>query len=391
MPNFNELSNILSQHLTGNKPRIDCLSQIIQGLIQSRSVSLNKIAQHFSDNVKVQSANRRIQNFLCQYTFDYQELGKYIHQLFNLSQQKIILAIDRTNWQWGRKNINIFMASIVHQGIAIPFMWHILDKKGCSSTIERQQLLKDCIDILGEKNIDYLLADREFIGDDWFNYLQGDNNRIPIRYIIRIRSNTQIMLETGESVAVRTQFAHLKPNENLTLKQTLTLENGDVYITGQKLTHRQKSAIQGQEEQADDYLILATNDPKLLDTALDKYRLRWQIETLFACLKSRGFNLEDTHVTQIDKIQKLVAVCAIAFCWAYKLGIFRQGIKSVAVKNHGRLTNSLFRVGFDLLANGFKKCLARVYKNNCKPCDVWDNFSRLVSFLSPKPLPLLFL
>jgi len=61
-------------------------------------------------------------------------------------------------------------------------------------------------------------------------------------------------------------------------------------------------------------LIIATNRrPK---TALMDYRLRWGIETLFAALKSRGFNLESTHFCYAERLSKLMALLALAFCWA---------------------------------------------------------------------------
>ncbi len=39
-------------------------------------------------------------------------------------------------------------------------------------------------------------------------------------------------------------------------------------------------------------------------------------------MKTSGFNLEDTHLTDIDRIEKLIAIVTIAFCWAYLVGIF---------------------------------------------------------------------
>ena len=58
-------------------------------------------------------------------------------------------------------------------------------------------------------------------------------------------------------------------------------------------------------------MVLACNtDP---DKALVHYAQHWQIETLFSALKSRGFNLEDTHMTTPDRLDKLLALLAIAF------------------------------------------------------------------------------
>ena len=55
--------------------------------------------------------------------------------------------------------------------------------------------------------------------------------------------------------------------------------------------------------------------------ALDAYADRWQIETLFGCLKSRGFNLENTHLTDPQRLSKLMGLLALAFVWAYRTGM----------------------------------------------------------------------
>ena len=63
--------------------------------------------------------------------------------------------------------------------------------------------------------------------------------------------------------------------------------------------------------------------------------------------KSRGFNLEDTHMTAPEKIEKLLFVLAIAFCWSYKIGVIKDVERAIPKKKHGRPFKSLFRVGLD--------------------------------------------
>lgn len=41
---------------------------------------------------------------------------------------------------------------------------------------------------------------------------------------------------------------------------------------------------------------------------------------MFGCLKSRGFCLEETHVTDAERLRKLVALLALAFCRAHAVG-----------------------------------------------------------------------
>lgn len=82
---------------------------------------------------------------------------------------------------------------------------------------------------------------------------------------------------------------------------------------------------------------------------LSDYAKRWKIETLFSCLKTRGFCLEETHVTKKERLEKLLALLSLAFCWAYIIGEWLARTDPLKIKKHGRLAKSLFRHGFDYL------------------------------------------
>jgi hypothetical protein len=73
--------------------------------------------------------------------------------------------------------------------------------------------------------------------------------------------------------------------------------------------------------------------------ALKRYRCRWTIETMFANLKTKGFNLEDTHLTSRAKLSTLLAVLAMAVALSVKAGVAVARVKPIATKNHGRNTN----------------------------------------------------
>ena len=89
-------------------------------------------------------------------------------------------------------------------------------------------------------------------------------------------------------------------------------------------------------------------------TALARYRNRWKIETLFAALKTRGFDLEATHITAPKKLALLVGVLALTAALVYKTGLWVTKLKPTAIKKHGRLAKSIFRRGIETL----KKLLA---------------------------------
>ena len=66
--------------------------------------------------------------------------------------------------------------------------------------------------------------------------------------------------------------------------------------------------------------------------AIADYLQRWQIETMFQALKGRGFNMEETHLKDRDKLSKLLAVLALAFCWSYKTGEYVNEEHPITIK-----------------------------------------------------------
>jgi hypothetical protein len=86
------------------------------------------------------------------------------------------------------------------------------------------------------------------------------------------------------------------------------------------------------------------------EEALEMYKLRWQIETLFKGLKSSGFNIEGSHVRNLDRMSNLFAIIMVAYVWCYLVGIYiHENIKQIKVLKHGRRAVSLFRYGLDYI------------------------------------------
>jgi len=324
---INELQRLLVQNLNWNKARIACLAQILQALICARTVNLTQISTFFQSNAKQDSAYRRVRRFFSEFSFDIIIIIPFILALFNLKGQ-LILILDRTNWKWGKRDINILLLSAAYRGIGIPLFWSVSSFSGSSSTSERISILTRILQQIGHKRIQAFLADREFIGDQWFKFLK----KAKIPFVIRIKKNT--MAEGIRSYPV--PILELWKNRG----RSKSISNAPVIIWGHLLY---VSIVQAKGSK--EPMIVVSN--KTFRNAIDLYLRRWEIETLFGCLKSRGFNLEDTHMTAPEKIEKLLFVLAIAFCWSYKIGIIKDSEKAIPKKTHGRLSKSLFRLGLD--------------------------------------------
>jgi hypothetical protein len=157
----------------------------LQALICVRTVNLTQISALFKNSAKPESSYKRIRRFFSDFSFDRTAIIPIILALFSLKKD-LILILDRTNWKWGKKDINILLLSVAFKGIGIPLFWTVSADAGTSSTNERKDVLQKVLESIGSTRICAFLADREFIGEDWFGFLK--KQKIP--FIIRIKKNT---------------------------------------------------------------------------------------------------------------------------------------------------------------------------------------------------------
>jgi hypothetical protein len=327
------LTGILKIYLKWNKCRLVCFVGMLLALIRLKQVNLTQLALGFASEADTKSRYRRLQRFFQGVIFDYDVIATLIIDLFGFTNQSYYLTLDRTNWQWGEQDLNILTLAIVYQGTAIPVYWLVLNKRGNSNQRERIALLKRFVRRFGRTQILGLLGDREFIGDVWWQWLT--EQQIP--YLIRIKEGQHMRNLKGQDVPIRNGFSDLKIGQCRGLRKRRRVGQQWVWLTGLKLD-------------SGELLILAGNQP--FRDPLGTYRLRWEIESLFQCLKGRGFHWENTRLTRYFRIKKMMALMAIAFCWAHKTGEWKQAqVKPLKVKKHGRLEQSLFRYGLDVLTD----------------------------------------
>jgi hypothetical protein len=349
--------SILNETLYGvfgnkiNKARIKFIGLFIMALSKVQTVSFEKLAVAFDHSVQHDSSLRRIQRFFASYLFDNDLVAKLI---FNLLPHKppYRLAMDRTNWKFGNANINILTLAIVYEGVAFPVLFKLLPKFGNSHTDERISLMDRYIQLFGKETIDCLLADREFIGKDWIDYLNGSQ----IRYHIRVRENFWVIIPRNKSrVRVTWLFNDLKINNTKSHPGIVLIKDQYCYLSG--------SLVKNKQGKPEYQIIISFNKP---DQAQATYKERWQIETAFRALKSSGFNIEDTHLTKLDRIEKMLSLVLIAFAWTYRIGIFIDKIKPIKIKKHGRRAYSYFKYGLIELSKTLFSNNLDEFKNYCK-------------------------
>jgi len=333
-----ELNSVLSSHFQGkiNLARLKLISHFIIALCKVQTVTFEKLANAFESSADSKSSLRRIQRFIADYTLDSDFIARLIFSLLP-KKEKLMLSIDRTNWKFGQANINIFMLGVVYKGVAFPLLFTMLDKRGNSNSKERIDLVNRFIRLFGKEVIQSIVADREFIGDSWLEFL----NRNEIKYYIRIRNNFNVELpHKNKTIKAWHLFNALSVNEFVYYPKIVRINGQLCYLSGCKL-----KAKNGKQ----DFLIIVSF--KAPHKAKEHYKDRWQIEMCFKAMKSSGFDIENTHLQDIKRIEKLILLVMIAFAWCYKVGIYLNQISPIKVKKHGRMAKSIFKYGLDYIAS----------------------------------------
>lgn len=333
-----DLISVLQGHFKGdlNLARVKLICLFITALCKVKTINYDRLASGFASNANKDSSYRRIQRFMAEFDFPMRVVSTLIFSLLP-KKTDLTLVMDRTNWKYGAKNINILMLGISYKNVAFPLMFKMLDKRGNSHTVERIELINKYLDWFGKETINCLLADREFIGEKWLGFL-NDNQ---ISYHIRIRNNFKIFsYQEGKEIQASWLFNRLKLNEFYYHRKIIRLHGQDCYLSGSRSIDRNGKV---------EYLILVSFNKA--EISMKTYKKRWQVETLFRALKSSGFNIEDTHVTDLDRLQKIFLLTMIAFVWCYKIGDhIDENIEKIKIKKHGRRSISVFKYGLDYLS-----------------------------------------
>lgn len=327
--NIRSIEQTLLENLPWNQARIKFVTRFLLALYAVQTVNLSILATAFSGHAKEESNYKRLQRFLRSFELPYAQLAAFVVNLLGV-EGPYTLALDRTNWKVGVVEINILMLSIVYRGIGFPVVWLVLPKAGNSDTSERETVIEIFLDLFGAPAIACLLGDREFIGKRWFRFLTAHR----IKFQMRLRKDTLVRNARGKFVHARRLFASTRVNQMLVIPAARQMWGMELFLSGCYLG-------------AGEYLILVAPEPS--PEPHKEYKKRWGIETLFGALKSRGFDLEDTHVQDPERISRLLALLAIAFTWAFVVGQWQAAVKELKLKKHGYPPKSIFRLGLNLL------------------------------------------
>lgn len=328
------LLKTLRPHFELSKTRLETLAVLLVGLANTRTVNLSHLASQFPGDALHDSNYRRLQRFFQHVRLDEDTAARLIVRMLKLLDRPQLLALDRTNWKLGSTDVNMLVLAVVTRRFRIPLMWTLLEHAGNSGRSERMALMQRYLRLFGASSIDALLADREFIGAEWMKFLCENN----IPFVIRLKEDMLLHLEDGKVRQFRTLLCKHRSGE------------WTGWLNGMEKTQDNRLHFAAKRIKGGEALIVAAriHTP---GRALNLYRKRWQIECLFGDAKTRGLNVEDTHITDPGKLATLLVVVALAVTWVYRCATRTMGTKAIKRKTHGRRRKSWFRIGLDSLRN----------------------------------------
>lgn len=322
-------------HLDLPKARMTCFLMLVLAVIAERTVSLVWLSKHPDTDADTSSVYRRFQRFFARCALRPKAVGRLVLAMIPKCPDGRVLAMDRTNWQFGRTHVNILVVSVIVGRVGLPLAWRVLPKstkKGNSRKFHRIAVMKDVLSILPAEKIRALTMDREFIGKNWLAWLR----LMDVRYVVRLKKNA---LVDDRRVSYLCEANRWK-----------RLAAGLVEVFDQQVRFAAKRITNGR----DPYLAVISHG-FFGEEALAIYRQRWGIETLFGHLKKKGYQFEDTHMTKAARISKLMAVLTVAFALCYRWGVRLEEVRAGIIKKHGYPAKSLFRRGFESLHMMFDK------------------------------------
>lgn len=330
------LSGRMSQHLT-------VLAAFISGIVGSKSSQLPNVASKIADRAKPESRVKRLSRWLGNeeikeeiYFLPYAEI-----LLQCLSLETLVLVMDGSGIGRG---CCALMIHVIYQGRSLPLAWVVRQcPKGHAPESLHIELVEVVMELIPEETKVVFLGDGEFDGTD----LQDTMNEAGWLYACRTAKSTVATWE-GMKFNLDLLGSSIRPGMLIELKEVQFTRNayGPVMV----LCCWAKGEVEP--------LYLVSN-LSLAEEAIKYYKKRFRIETFFSDQKSRGFNIQKSHIEDPQRLSRLLIASCLAYIWIVYLGSLckSEGWQGI-IHRKNRCDLSLFQLGLRLLEHFLNEGLA---------------------------------
>jgi hypothetical protein len=359
------LSQRVRKQLRAQLPNVpaelgNTLAQMVSGLWLGGLVQLWAMAVWVPAEIHLSSAVRRFERLLADERVEparwFWPFVQAMQQ--SLGQETAYLIIDCTK---AGRTCRTIVVGLAYHGTVLPVGWKTFTgKKGHLTGEKQREVLQLVYQHWRHWPRVVVLGDAEFSNERVIGYLR----EVHWHFIFRFQRNYQIR---------QTPEGEWHSMESLALACDLQPEHaydweGIWFTREHQLAELTVTVFLGQGQSEPWCLVSDLPASAELETL---YPMRFWIEFFFAALKSRGFDLARTHLTQPEQIDRLFLVLAIATTWLLSLGTRLTLIgQTDLVDRTDRRDLSLFQLGWRylcrLLALGKPVDLTRCFRWDLK-------------------------
>jgi hypothetical protein len=310
------------------------LAALISGIVGSKSTQLPSIATKIPDGARPESRVKRLTRWL-----DNERILEEVYflpyvdiLLAQLALETLVVVMDGS--VIGRGCLAL-MLHAVYKGRALPLAWRVRQspKGHC-----REELHIAMVELLS--TVLPARAKVVFLGDGEFDgtALQATLSKVGWAYVCRTAMSTIATWE-GETFRRDVLGACLQPGRLIELKEVSITRDayGPVMVLCCWATGYQEPL----------YLVsnLAT-----AEEACHWYQKRFRIETFFSDQKSRGFHIQKSHISDPQRLSRLLIAACLAYLWIVYLGSLceHEGWRAF-IHRRARCDLSLFQLGLRTL------------------------------------------
>lgn len=109
MEEHKRLVELIRPQLGYHLARVNLIAAFVLALVRVRTVNLTQVAAGLNPNVAPSSNYRRLQRFFEGFEVCQLKLAKWVLSLLEADESGWIVALDRTEWEFGRQKLNVMM------------------------------------------------------------------------------------------------------------------------------------------------------------------------------------------------------------------------------------------------------------------------------------------
>ncbi len=148
------LENIANElDLHNSKKKTFCW--MIKSMISQHNVQHHSLIQDFKNEGTEKFKLERVRRFFANTEIDPCLFAKNLVSVIWKQTPKMHLILDRTNWKFGKQDINYLVLAVRIDNIVFPLFWTMIDHQGNSEQQSRIELLNQFKGVANEKGGEY--------------------------------------------------------------------------------------------------------------------------------------------------------------------------------------------------------------------------------------------